>query len=97
MAPETTVERRLTNEVKKRGGLCLKFISPGNSGVMDRIVVTPDGRVIFVETKRADGILSAMQDWQAKRFRKRSVDVRAVYSTDQVQEFVKEIFGEKEE
>lgn len=52
---EIEVERYLRNKVKALGGLCLKWVSPGNSGVPDRIVLMPGGWVYFVELKRPDG------------------------------------------
>lgn len=48
---EKMIERKLTLMVKNRGGVCLKFISPGFAGVPDRIVLLPDGCVAFVEVK----------------------------------------------
>ena len=41
---ESEIERRLVQQVRKHGGLCYKFTSPGNPGVPDRIIITPDGR-----------------------------------------------------
>lgn len=41
---ESTVERHLREEAKKRNGLALKFVSPGMNGVPDRIVLMPDGK-----------------------------------------------------
>lgn len=52
MTIENDVELYLISQVKKHSGLCLKFVSPGNAGVPDRIVVWPDGRIVFVELKR---------------------------------------------
>ena len=49
---EKEVERYLIAAVRKRGGLCLKFVSPGWSGAPDRLVLLPKGRAIFVEVKR---------------------------------------------
>ena len=46
-----TVEHKLVLAVRKLGGLCLKFVSPGMSGVPDRIVLLPGGRLAFVELK----------------------------------------------
>ena len=40
---ERNVERRLVDLVRRRGGLCLKWTSPGTVGVPDRIVVMPGG------------------------------------------------------
>ena len=46
---ESYIENYLVRKVKENNGLCLKFVSPGNPGVPDRIVITPDGRTIYVE------------------------------------------------
>ncbi len=48
---EKYIERKLTEAVKKAGGLALKFVSPGLNGVPDRIVLLPYGRMVFVELK----------------------------------------------
>lgn len=53
MRLEKDTENKLKSEVEKRHGLCLKFTSPGHTGVPDRIVITPDGRLIFVELKKS--------------------------------------------
>ena len=49
---EKDVERYLIAVVRKAGGMCLKFVSPGWSGAPDRLVLLPKGRAIFVEVKR---------------------------------------------
>jgi hypothetical protein len=57
---ESKVERYLTARVKWRGGRCLKFVSPGRRGVVDRLVqwpatgpygILPIARTHYVETK----------------------------------------------
>ena len=48
---EKSIEQKLVREVRQRGGLCLKFVSPGFDGVPDRIVLMPKGRMAFVEVK----------------------------------------------
>ncbi len=59
---EKDIERRLVNMVERHGGLCLKWVCPGWSGVPDRIVLLPGGRIYFVELKRPKGgRLSALQ------------------------------------
>lgn len=89
---ESAIEARLVRMVRERGGLCYKFISPGNPGVPDRIIITPDGRTIYVELKTEVGRLSAMQEWQHKELKKRNIDVRVLKGLNQVKEFVKEVF-----
>ena len=48
---EKEIERKLVQEVKKRGGLCPKWVSPGFAGVPDRIVFLPKMKIGFVEVK----------------------------------------------
>ena len=48
---EKEVEKKLVDEVKKRGGLCLKFVSPGFNGVPDRLLLLNKGKLSFVEVK----------------------------------------------
>lgn len=48
---EKQIERHLTVAVKKCGGMALKFVSPSYSGMPDRLVLLPDGKMAFVEVK----------------------------------------------
>lgn len=49
---EKDIERHLKKPIKEIGGLCLKFVTPGYTGVPDRIILLPGGQVVFVETKQ---------------------------------------------
>lgn len=61
---EKEVEKNLCKMVKRHGGMCLKWVCPGWSGVPDRIILLPGGRVIFAETKRPKGgKMSRLQKW----------------------------------
>lgn len=60
---EREIEKKLRRLVESHRGWCLKWVCPGWSGVPDRILLLPGGRVMFVETKRPKGgKYSAMQD-----------------------------------
>ena len=48
---ESEIERYLVREVKRKGGLAMKFVSPGLRGVPDRLVIFPGGIHVFVELK----------------------------------------------
>jgi hypothetical protein len=48
---EKEIEKKLALEAKKRGGLAVKFVSPGFDGMPDRILLMPDGKIAFVEVK----------------------------------------------
>lgn len=89
---ESDIETRLVRLVRERGGLCWKFVSPGNAGVPDRIVVTPRGRTIFVELKTKNGRLSPQQRRQIQALCLRGAEVRVLYGLEQVKDFVEEVF-----
>ena len=48
---EKTVEQKLVAAVKKMGGICPKWVSPGFAGMPDRIVLLPGAKIGFVEVK----------------------------------------------
>ncbi|WP_409336328.1 VRR-NUC domain-containing protein [Eubacterium sp. F2] len=76
---EKEIEEKLRREVKAMGGLALKFISPGMSGVPDRIVLLPEGKVAFIELK-APG--KKMRPLQLKRKRQLEALGFSVYLID---------------
>lgn len=88
---ESTIEARLVREVKKRGGLCYKFTSPGSPGVPDRIVILPGGVTVYVELKTEIGRLAKIQKWQIEEMRKRGAKVRVLKGMDQVLAFLEEV------
>ena len=65
---ERTIERKLTMEVKKRGGLAPKFVSPGLDGVPDRMVLFPDGKLAFVELKAPGEKMRPLQLLRKRQF-----------------------------
>lgn len=70
MMREREIEKILVSEVRKLGGRAYKWVSPGNDGVPDRIVIFPDRQPIFVELKAKNGKLSALQRMQIERLRR---------------------------
>lgn len=48
---EKEIENDLVKKAKKRGGIALKFTSPGYDGVPDRLVLLPNSKMGFVEVK----------------------------------------------
>lgn len=89
---EVQVELRLVSEVGRRGGICYKFTS-GETGVPDRIVVAPGGKVAFVELKKPKGgKLSSMQRFQIERLRQLGVPAMVIKSYDDVDKFIMEVF-----
>lgn len=65
---EKEIETKLRRMVENHGGLCLKWVCPGWSGVPDRIILLPGGRILFVELKRPKGgKLEKLQKWWSRR------------------------------
>lgn len=84
---EKDVEKLLVQEVKKLGGRAYKFVSPGNTGVPDRIVIFPDGKVRFVELKTDKGKLTPNQGVQIARLRDLKQKAFVAYGVDGVSHF----------
>ena len=85
---EKEVERKMCEMIKQRGGLAYKFTSPHSPGVPDRIVITPDGVVWFVELKTVIGRMSKIQQWQKDELEKRNANVKVIHGWDSAKEFV---------
>lgn len=90
---ETPIELRLTREVKRIGGLCPKWVSPGNNGVTDRIVILPNGRTIYVETKAPGKPLKPLQRKWAKELIKRGHMHYKIDSYDDIERFIQEVMN----
>lgn len=85
-ALEKEVEGNLRDMVKRNGGLCLKWVCPGWSGVPDRIILLPGAKIIFCELKRPKGgRISRLQQWWRDKLRALGFMVLYVYDHDQVE------------
>ena len=81
---EREVEKRLTVEVKKRGGMSPKFVSPGYDGMPDRVVLLPHGKIAFVECKAPGEKPRALQHARHKLLRRLGFMVFVVDSPEQI-------------
>ena len=84
---EAKIETILVREGKKLGGIAYKWVSPGNDGVPDRIVVFPERRPVFVELKTEKGRLTALKKVQFGRLAKLGQEVTVVYGIDGLSRF----------
>ncbi len=94
---EKDIERFLVNGVKKLGGVAYKFVSPGNAGVPDRLIVMPGGRVYFVELKTDAGYATVLQKRQMDRLLRLGCDVNLVRGLDEVMALLGRLAGEQKE
>lgn len=88
---EKQVEQTLTSAVKARGGLALKFVSPGVSGVPDRIVLMPGGRLIFVELKAPGKHMRPLQEYRKRQLESLGFHVYCIDRPDQIPAFLEEV------
>jgi len=97
MDSEKRVEALLVSGVKRMGGEAYKFVSPGNSGVPDRIILMPGGKIYFVELKREDGQLTNLQRRQINRIRKMDCRVEVLHGLVEVSNFLLRLQKDQQE
>lgn len=85
---EKDIEKKFTKAVKDKGGLALKFVSPGHSGVPDRIVLVPGGKVVFVELKATGKKLRPLQEKAISEIIKRGSKVYVIDSVESIKNFM---------
>ena len=90
---EKRLEQLLHREVLKRGGRTYKFVSPGNTGVPDRVVLLPGHPPYFVELKTDTGRLSQVQKVQIERFKKAGQKVYVTYGLEGIEKFLEKVDG----
>ena len=88
---EKDIEKYLRDEIKKVGGVAYKFVSPGNSGVPDRLVLLPGRWSFFVELKAPGKKTRKIQDIQIRKIRALGFPVLIIDSKKQVDDLVKMI------
>ena len=91
--PEKQLEYLFLTEVKRVGGLALKFVSPGFAGVPDRLVLIPDGKIGFVEVKAPGQHPRPLQTARHKQLRKLGFKVYVLDNPQKIPEIIKGIGG----
>lgn len=91
---ERKIESELGRAVKALGGLYWKFVSPGMSGVPDRIVALPGGRTLYVELKRPGEQPRPLQLKRHQELRDRGHRVYVIDSLEGVRSFIQEVSHE---
>lgn len=86
---EHHVESKLRAEIIKLGGKCLKFTSPGTSGVFDRLIIMPHNDVWFVELKRPGGTLDPLQEVFLRDMQLLGTNITIIENYDEVNAFIK--------
>ena len=82
---EKVIEHKLLTEVKKIGGLALKFVSPGYDGVL------PGGKIGFVEVKAPGEKPRPLQLARHRLLRRLGFKVFVLDNPQQIGEIIDEI------
>lgn len=91
MERERDIEKWLRQKIRQMGGEAMKFTSPGNDGVPDRIAILPGGRVWFIELKVAGEKPKAIQEWQIERLRKLGCNVAVIAGMAEARSWIQEV------
>ena len=78
MVSEKTIEKRLINDVKRRGGICIKLWGFSFAGLPDRLILLPGGKVLFRELKTFGKKLSALQESRIKMLQRLGFNASAI-------------------
>ena len=90
---ESYIEMYLVNRIKAIDGLCWKFVSPGVTGVPDRIILI-EGKVYFVEVKAEHGRFEKIQNYRSRQIRDCGLPVEIVRNKEQVDGLIERILNE---
>lgn len=81
---EKNIETRLVAEVRRRGGLAPKFVSPGLDGVPDRLILLPGGKFAFAELKAPGKTLRPLQALRKRQLEKLGFRVFVIDGTEPI-------------
>ncbi|MDY2946196.1 MAG: VRR-NUC domain-containing protein [Lachnospiraceae bacterium] len=90
---ESKIEHELVMEVRNRGGMCPKFVSPGMDGMPDRLVLLRDGKAAFVEVKAPGKKPRKLQLRRHVQLRNRGYKVYVLNDPDKIPVILDEIEG----
>ena len=91
MVCERDVEHTLVTEAKKRGGMAPKFVSPGFSGMPDRLVLLPEAKMGFVELKAPGKKPRVLQEKRHRDLRNLGYRVYVLDRAEKVKEVLDDI------
>ena len=93
---EKEIEKKLTQMVKKAGGICPKLVSPGFDGMPDRMVLLPNGKIGFVEVKATGEKPRPLQFSRHRLLRRLGFLVFILDDESQIPHIISEIGGDAE-
>lgn len=92
---EKLIEKRLGKAVEKLGGIALKLFSVWFTGLPDRIVLMPNGRIYFAEMKSTGAKQSPRQKLVTKLLVRLGFFVAVIDTDEQLDEFLFKIYNDQ--
>ena len=90
---EKKIEQKLVTAVKKHGGICPKFVSPGFDGMPDRLLLLPHGRFAFVEVKAPNQKPRPLQLSRHRLLRRLGFRVYVLDALEDIDKITKEVMS----
>lgn len=91
---EKLLEKKLRDGVRNLKGVALKFNSYTFTGMPDRIVLLPGGKIKFVEVKSTGKKPTPIQLKRIEMLNRMGFDARVIDSPENLSEFFKEVQNE---
>ena len=91
---EKTIETKLVQAVRAKGGLAPKFTSPGFDGVPDRLILLPGGKVAFIELKAPGKTPRPLQGRRKRQLEALGFSVYCIDRPEQIETVLQEIGGD---
>ena len=88
---EKTIEMRLAAMTRSYGGIAVKLASTGISGMPDRLILLPGGRMAFVETKAPGKKPRALQEQRMLMLERLGFRCFVIDSVGRIREVLDEI------
>jgi hypothetical protein len=94
---EKDIEKKIGDFAKKQGCLYYKFTSPARRAVPDRMIVTPEGVIGFLEIKAKGKKPTPLQQLEIKRLQEQGCTADWCDSVESGRLFVTKLLGSKNE
>jgi len=88
---EKAIEKKLREEVKKKGGLALKLAAPYFNGMPDRLIILPGGVTKFAELKSTGKTQDPIQIAVMKKLQKIGHEVAVIDNQEKLTAFLNSI------
>ena len=94
---EKDIEQKIVSAVKRRGGICPKWVSPGFDGVPDSIAIFPMAKICFIEVKASGKKPRPLQKARHKQLRHFGFRVYVIDCEEQIDAMFEEMGGRANE